>query len=292
MNDTWRLDCPAHRSSQTGMSQVFPAAHVDVEAAGVMKEPRIAVPEIDQDVSNYIRALYGAGMRPILISVRSKQIEQKYQQEYLDYADFNVENYDGLLIPGGWDIDPARYGQKNRGSVGIREDLDELQLKVLDAFIKKEKPVLGICRGHQLINVYFGGSLIQHLETADRHMDIKEYADRIHQGRVQPQTWICGIYGETFTHNSSHHQAVDRTGEGLAVDGWCPDDQTVESMHHVSLPVFGVQWHPERLTFDYAREDAVDGLEIFRFFCRQCHGDPDVCLFPPGADVVHDRMGL
>ena len=257
-----------------------------------MRRPKIALPEINQDVTNYVRALTAAGMEPVLISVRSEQIMNQYQQEYLDYSDFQVNNYDGLLIPGGWDVHPARYGQEIAGSVGIHEDLDELQFSVLDAFVKKKKPVLGICRGHQLINVYFGGTLIQHLPTSGRHAHVPDVPDKIHAGQNIPSSWIEKIYGPRFLHNSAHHQAVDRPGGGLVIDSVCPDDQVVEAMHHEKLPVFSVQWHPERMCLSYAGRGMADGLEVLRFFCRICGGWPEAFRTDPCEGIMYDRMGL
>ena len=98
-----------------------------------LRRHRIALPEIDQDVRNYTRAVNAAGMEPVVISVETHQIHSGYQQEYLDYSQFQAESYDGLLLPGGVDIHPGRYGQENHGSVGIVEALDALQLDVLAA---------------------------------------------------------------------------------------------------------------------------------------------------------------
>ena len=240
-----------------------------------MKKPRIALPEISQNMTNYVRAMLASGMEPILISVRSEQSREHYQQEYLDYSEFNIENYEGLLIPGGWDVNPARYGQENQGSMEIRDDLDILQLAILDQFVKKKKPVFGICRGHQLINVYFGGTLIQHLPTSFRHFRAANSPDKVHEEKADPSSWIGRIYGEHFLHNSSHHQAVDRPGQGLVIDGLCPADQVVEAMHHENLPVFSVQWHPERMCLSWAGRGMADGLHVLRYFCRLCGGTPE-----------------
>ena len=257
-----------------------------------MGRPRIALPEIDQDVRNYTRALYAAGMEPVLISVQREQVKQNYQQDYLDFSQFRGENYDGLLIPGGGDINPACYGQQNRGSVWIRDCLDRLQLDVLDAFVRREKPVLGICRGHQLINVYFGGSLDQDIAVKASHSRNPDGRDNVHQEQVRPQCWLSGIYGKCFAHNSCHHQAVATLGNGLVIDGICPEDGTVEAMHHEELPVYGVQWHPERMCLEHARKDTVCGLPLFAFFCRLCGGDPqDIALNLQGEDV-QEMMGL
>ncbi len=231
-----------------------------------MRRPRIAVPEINQNVSNYTRALFAAGMEPVVISVQTEQTAQANQQEYLDIGQFRVRSYDGLLLPGGGDVNPARYGRESCGSVMVLDSLDELQLTVLDAFVKEKKPVLGICRGYQLVNVYFGGSLIQHLPTAFRHSRKHDEPDKAHGCMAEAGSWLTELYGRSFVHNSAHHQAIDDLGEGLVIDSHCQEDGVPEAMHHSALPIWGVQWHPERMCLDHAREDTVDGLPIFRFF--------------------------
>jgi putative glutamine amidotransferase len=257
-----------------------------------MRKPRIAIPEIDQNVGNYVSAVHAAGMEAVVISVRTEQIRNAYQQEYLEYADFRPDSFDGLLIPGGWDINPGRYGQAVQGSTGIRDDVDELQLSVLGEFLARQKPVLGICRGLQLINVGFGGTLIQHLPTSGRHVHPEWKEDRLHGSRTREGSWLEALYGTAYTVNSSHHQAVDRPGEGLVIDSWCGEDQVVEALHHKDLPVYGVQWHPERLCLAFSGKDAVDGLKVFEYFCRVCGGDPDAARRHPSQDLMSDRMGL
>jgi putative glutamine amidotransferase len=235
-----------------------------------MRKPRIAIPEINQNVKNYTRAVRAAGMEPIVISVQSMQIQESSQQEYMDYSEFNVAAYDGLLIPGGVDINPSRYGQENRGSVMIMDALDELQLTMLDDFVRNGKPVLGICRGCQLINVYFGGTMIQHLSTAFRHTREEGGQDKVHDCTAREESWLAKLYGTKFSHNSAHHQAVDSLGEGLVADSYCPEDGIIESLHHSELPIFGVQWHPERMCLEWEREDTVNGLLILQFFDEIC----------------------
>ena len=82
---------------------------------------------------------------------------------------------------------------------------------------------------------------------------------------------LTELYGDKpFFVNSSHHQAVDQLGEGLNVTARCPEDGVVEAFNHESLPVFGVQWHPEKLSGSWLRPDAVDGIGLFRYFIRMC----------------------
>lgn len=153
-----------------------------------------------------------------------------------------LEACDGLLLPGGGDIDPARYGQKNLGSRDIDPERDALEFAALTTALRLGLPVLGICRGCQLINVALGGTL--HQDIPD-HSGLGEGVDRLHPSRtVDPM--LIDLYGEEFIINSSHHQAVDRPGEGFRPVQWAPDG-TVEAIRHETLPLFGVQWHPERL---------------------------------------------
>lgn len=257
-----------------------------------MKKPRIVIPEINQNIQNYMNAVRAAGMEPVAVSLQSEQLPQTYQQEYLDYSEMKVEDYDGLLLPGGGDINPVRYGQENQGSTMVVDALDKLQFAVLDDFVKSGKPVFGICRGHQVINVYFGGTLIQHLPTSFRHARRLEDPDKVHRCLVNQGSWLAEIYGTEFFHNSAHHQAVDRFGENLVPDSYCPEDGTVEAMHHSILPVYSVQWHPERMCLAWEREDTVNGLPALQFFSRVCMEKMEKRMDDTDHGIVGDRMGL
>ena len=234
-----------------------------------MRKPRIAIPEINQKLDNYRKALLEAGLDPVAVSLREEPLKEEACREFLDYSEFRAEDFDGLLLPGGGDIHPSRFGQEDCGSRNISEKLDELQLNVMDAFVKAGKPILGICRGIQVINVYFGGDLIQDLPDASFHIGREDEPDRIHACTAEEGSWLAKLYGTAFVHNSIHHQAVGRLGEGLIADGICPEDGVVEALHHRTLPVYGLQWHPERMCMDCKRADTVDGLPVIQFFADQ-----------------------
>ena len=174
--------------------------------------------------------------------------------------------FDGLLLPGGGDLDPASYGQEMRGSNKPDPDLDQLQLDALGAFVHAKKPVFGICRGLQVINVFFGGTLVQNLPQG-YHQYIG--CDQVHETIAEPNSFLAALYGERFSVNSAHHQAIDALGNGLqavqhAMDG------VIEAIRHTELPVWAVQWHPERMCFRHSRADCVDGSAVLRWFLEQC----------------------
>ncbi|MBE5772764.1 MAG: gamma-glutamyl-gamma-aminobutyrate hydrolase family protein [Clostridiales bacterium] len=221
------------------------------ETAMSNEQLKIAIPGRDGDVINYTIAMMMLGAQPVVV-----------------WDEWNVDDFDGLLLPGGVDVHPGRYGQENVACGTIDEELDGIQFAICDAFIKAGKPVLGICRGHQLLNVYFSGTLIQDLENADHHKWTPE-GDRVHDTTAAEGSFIADIYGAEFAVNSAHHQAVDTVGEGLVVVQHS-DDGVIEAMYHESLPVISVQWHPERMCFDHARTDTVDGSLVLRHFLDMC----------------------
>lgn len=177
--------------------------------------------------------------------------------------------YDGLILCGGADIEPSRYGQPVDGSVAMDAERDEAEWKLIDAFLQAGKPIFGICRGCQVLNVYFGGSLHQDIETKARHRLDPNLPYLLHSV-VADDPLLESCYGKAFTVNSCHHQAVDRLGNGLRLTATCPDDGVVEAFTHESLPVFAVQWHPEKLTGSYLQPNATDGILLFSHFIRLC----------------------
>ena len=152
------------------------------------------------------------------------------------------EDCAALLLPGGGDIHPRRYGQPLRGSVQIDEARDAVEWAAFFEFFRAGKPILGICRGCQLVNVALGGTLRQDIPN---HSAYAKGHDRLHGSRTDDPL-LRELYGARFPVNSAHHQAVDALGEGLRPVQWA-EDGTVEALRHVAAPLFAVQWHPERL---------------------------------------------
>jgi len=161
--------------------------------------------------------------------------------------------YSALLLSGGGDMRPEFFGQENTDSRNIDLNRDILELSMLDAFISLGKPVMGICRGMQVINVYFGGTLIQDI---DGHGSKANGEDSFHMVELE---------GKHVEANSSHHQVIDDLGENLTVTAKSPDG-IIEAFSHNSLPVMAYQWHPER-------HNSALSNEIFKNLVNLC-SDP------------------
>ena len=178
-------------------------------------------------------------------------------------------DYDGLILCGGNDIEPKYYYQEMNGSVNIDAARDAVEFALLKAFVDAGKPVLGICRGYQLINIYFGGSLYQDIPEKDLHVGQQDF-DITHGVTAKENSVLHNLYGSSFTVNSYHHQAIDRLGENLLATAYW-NDQYIEAIQHNSLPIYGVQWHPERMCVSKKRADTVDGIKIFKWFINICN---------------------
>lgn len=175
-----------------------------------------------------------------------------------------VEECDALLLPGGGDLEPWRYGQKNAASRDLDPDRDRAELALLEQFMAEGKPVLGICRGIQTVNVFFGGTLIQDLPGHSA----ADGVDRLHRIRTLTSPFST-LYGGECVVNSAHHQAVDRLGSGLRAVQWTGDG-VIEAVCHRTLPVWAVQWHPERLRGPFAKQGTADGNMLFAWFLTLC----------------------
>ena len=218
---------------------------------------RILIPGIKNDVKNYCGVLEKLGA-DVCVTADISRITEDTAREF-----------DGLLIPGGEDIDPARYGQENTGCRTIDPVMDELQFHALDIFVKAGKPVLGICNGMQMINIYFGGDLIQDIPSKQRHQR-NAGKDSWHGAAPEEGSWIGELYPKAFSVNSAHHQAVGKMGDGV-IPVLYSDDHVVEGICVQGRPVYGLQWHPERICGPQPQHpDAADGTRVYEFFLNIC----------------------
>lgn len=203
---------------------------------------------------SYIDAVAAAGGLPFVLPV-------------LDPAQAAavVSNLDGLLLTGGGDVDPAWYGAAPSPHLGIVDRAhDAWELALLRAAMEAGKPVLGICRGLQLMNVALGGTLVQHLpEITDLGHCAKEGSGaHVHDVRVAPGSSLRRVAGgaDLLGVNSLHHQAISQLADGLVAVAWA-EDGIVEAAEGPRL--LGVQWHPELLADEPAH------AALFSWLCLE-----------------------
>jgi putative glutamine amidotransferase len=212
--------------------------------------PRIAIPlplshdpeYVERALPQYERAVRLAGGEPVRIPL------DKLPADTMKI----IERCDAALLPGSAaDVDPAKYSAgrhpKTNAADPARDKVDELLLQ--DAY-NMRKPLLGICYGMQILNVYRTGTLIQHIESSVNHAAGRT-VPIAHQVEIDPASRLAEIVGEstaTLPVNSSHHQAVDVVGDGLRVVARCPQDGIIEALQGTAPDhfVLAVQWHPER----------------------------------------------
>lgn len=178
----------------------------------------------------YASAVYAAGGLPVHLPLDVEPHEW-------------VGQLDALLLTGGADVDPSRYGAENVAST-TEPRRDEIEFALLGSALEEGLPVLGICRGFQLVNVHHGGTLHQDVPPHARHD--QEPAGSVHTVEFVEGSRLHGLFGGSLAVNSLHHQAVDRLGAGLSATG-IADDGTIEGIEHEHGNLLAVQWHPEMM---------------------------------------------
>ena len=208
---------------------------------------------------DYSRAIEKAGGIPLFIP---------------QYADFDIldellDRCDGILISGGHDVDPLTYGEVNKYSGLISVERDALDIHVAKYALEHRKPVLGICRGNQIMNVACGGTLFQDLPkqaNSNNHSD-KSYPRNKgwHPVSITESSRLAKIYGKTeLMVNSYHHQAVRLPGKDVIFTATSPDGINEAIEINVQQFAVGVQWHPEMMF------DSEDQAKLFKAFVDSC----------------------
>jgi len=174
------------------------------------------------------------------------------EPELVTEPDDLLERVDGLIVSGGVDLDPSTYGaDPHPETKGCAPERDAFEIALVRRAVELDMPVLGVCRGMQVLNVAYGGTLLQHLPETFGHHEHRRVAGNFdeadHDVRLVPDSLAAAAAGELLhTTKSHHHQGVDVIGEGLIVTGHSAIDELTEA---IELPdrrfVLGVQWHPE-----------------------------------------------
>lgn len=224
----------------------------------------IAIPQMGTDLfrkymkSKYVKSLERAGAKVKWIELDNTEIAVK-----------ECLKCDGLLLPGGADIEPSLYGKERQEKCGKPNELrDKNEFEIFNAFVKTGKPVLGICRGFQVINVACGGTLYQDIADIKKcsHMDFLKRGKAVHSVTVSENTKLFNIFNKSKVGvNSLHHQAIETTGENLTVSAVSEDGfvEGIELNNH-SFCV-AVQWHPEHMS----KNDSLQ-QKLFNEFVTNC----------------------
>ena len=224
-------------------------AKCDKQLSSMMRRVFIPFRHLDK-VQPYAEAARAAGLEPLTGSV-SKPV--------------SLQGSSGLLLMGGTDVNPSRYDAAPLRETDEPDDeRDGIELALLDQAIQQDIPIFAICRGLQLLNVYCGGTLVQHLADSARHVArLENKGAPVHEVAVEPGSLLARMTGAARLQvNSRHHQAADRIGTGLRVTARDIEDGTVEALEYAGKRfVVAVQWHPEDQVGEFPEQ-----LELFRKF--------------------------
>ena len=231
--------------------------------------PSKSVQYLEQSVANWIMSGEVLAFMVPEVSMASSHFPKSIRVK--DY----VSQLDGLLLQGGADMSPKSYGESPINPAWSGDEVrDQYEIELFHEFVTQGKPVFGICRGHQVINVALGGTLYQDIAThfgSSGHRDEAAYDKCFHEMRILPGSWLSRIYpGVSTTRiNTIHHQAVNRLGEGLVVEARSEPDGIVEALRWEGHSfVVGVQWHPEFM--DPKDPSLIDSRPLLNAFLHAC----------------------
>ena len=233
--------------------------------------PAKSVQYLEQSVANWIMSAEVLAFMIPELSLATPHLPTTKVKHYVDALD-------GLLLQGGADMSPQSYGEQPINPAWAGDEIrDRYEIELFQEFVTQGKPVFGICRGHQVINVALGGTLYQDIPTQcpgkGEHRDDAKYEHCFHDVRILPNTWLSRLYpgADVKRINTIHHQAIKTLGEGLVVEALSEPDGVIEAIRWEGhCFVVGVQWHPEFMNpTDAAFVDSRPLLKAFLAACEQ-----------------------
>lgn len=229
-------------------------------------KPVIGIPQPGHDLfRQYMKSKYAASLRRAGARVRWIELDDLKKATQMLLA------CDGMLLTGGGDIEPSLYGETRLPECGEANALrDEYEWAMLKAYLPTGKPVLGICRGIQMMNTVTGGTLIQDIGRISgcKHSDFPNRGRGVHEIQILPGTRLAQILGTTCESvNSMHHQVADRLGEGMVISARSADG-FIEAIERPDHPFcIGVQWHPEHMSRKFKRQQGI--FDAFVAACKK-----------------------
>ncbi len=210
----------------------------------------------DYVLDHYSRSIVKAGGVPLILPLTDKK----------DVVRAYIDKLDALILTGGEDVDPFLYNEEVlKETEEPFQNRDEFDYMLIEEALKKEIPILGICRGMQILNVYMGGTLYQDLryykETSIKHAQESRYHIPVHSVDIKEKTYLYELLGRTQRVNSVHHQAVKELGEGLELNAVSKSDGVIEGFESKDRKILGIQWHPEMMFAD--GDDSMKSLFEF-----------------------------
>ena len=199
---------------------------------------------VEGDGKNYINALEKEGSKCVIYN-----------------ENVNLNNFDALVLCGGCDVAPEFYGEELNGSEKVSVVRDLIEFYLINRFLSENKPILAVCRGFQILNVYLGGTLIQDIKNNEIHRS-DNGVDLYHIVKANKGSVLNNCYGNEFVVNSYHHQAIKKLSPKLKATCYSIDG-IIEGYENLDLNIIGVQFHPERLFGD---NGAVYGGKIINTF--------------------------
>jgi putative glutamine amidotransferase len=220
--------------------------------------------ELHYAEANLVNSVYRAGGLPLIIpDLRSETA----LEEFLD-------RLDGIVLAGGADVSPETYGRKNYDPKWPGDKVrDAYEIALVKRAEEKGKPIFGVCRGMQLLNVAFGGTLYQDITTEKKdsliHRDWDKYEQNVHTVNVEKGSWLEKLYGKAIIRvNTVHHQGVRDLAKIFRATAHAPDGVVEAIEERTGRWIRGVQWHPEWHPLD---KQGIDDLEVvFRDFVESC----------------------